>query len=417
MNLPFFISKRLILTKESNNRFTKPIIRLGILSISLSVAVMLISIIVVKGFKEQIKEKLIGFGSHIQVTHFDNQSYESIPFEFNKDSFTFNISESYKITSNQIKNIQSYALKAGVIKTSDEIYGTVLKGMDSDFDTSYFSNTLLEGKMPIFNDTIISNDVIISKVIADFLNFKINDNIFIYFIQDPPRIRKFNIIGIYETSLIDIDELYIICDINHIRKLNGWKKSQSGNNYVGGIEISINNLNNLDFLTKHIHINARENTVAKNIKELYPQIFDWLSLQDLNVKIILFLMLLVGVINMVTSLLIIIFEKTNFIGILKALGSSNLLIRKIFIYNSLYLIGNGLFLGNLIGLGLAFLQLKLNFISLDPNIYFMKEVPILFDFFDIFILNLSTIIICLSILIIPTFIISKINPIKSIRFS
>ena len=406
MNVEYFIAKRLFTAKEKNNRYTKPILRIAILAIALSVAVMLLSITVLTGFKNEISSKIIGFGSHITITNFtNNQSYESEPIELNQEFYP-------SITKQKgIKHIQTFATKAGIIKTEDEILGMVLKGISSDFDPSFFEKNIVEGQVPTYNDTLTSNKVMISKSVADILQLNLGEKLIMYFVEKPPRVRKFEIAGIYETGFADFDDLIIMADIRHIQKLNGWE-----NNQVGGFEILIDNFDELDGITAKVYEKIPYNLNAQSIKEKNPQLFDWLDLQDINVRVILILMLIVGGVNMVTALLILILERTRLVGILKALGATNWSVRKVFLYNAVYLILKGLFWGNIIGLGIAFLQYKFQFISLDPSIYYMSTVPIHFNLMHILMLNLGTLLVCWLILIIPSIIITKITPVKSIRF-
>jgi lipoprotein-releasing system permease protein len=406
MNVEYFIAKRLFTAKEKNNRYTKPILRIAILAIALSVAVMLLSITVLTGFKNEISNKIIGFSSHITITNFtDNQSYESEPIELNQEFYP-------SITQQQgIKHIQTFATKAGIIKTEDEILGMVLKGVSSDFDPSFFEQNLVVGEVPTYNDTLTSSKVMISKSVADILQLKLGEKLIMYFVEQPPRVRKFIIAGIYETGFGDFDDLIVMADIRHIQKLNGWERNQ-----VGGFEIFIDNFDQLDEITAKVYEQIPYNLNAQSIKEQNPQLFDWLDLQDINVRVILILMLIVGGVNMITALLILILERTKLVGILKALGATNWSVRKVFLYNAVYLILKGLFWGNIIGLGIALLQQKFQFISLDPNIYYMITVPINFNFMHILWLNLGTLLICWLILIIPSIIITKITPVKAIRF-
>ena len=406
MNVEYFIAKRLFTAKKKNNRYTKPILRIAILAIALSVAVMLLSITVLTGFKNEISNKIIGFGSHITITNFTNNiSYESEPIALNQEFYP-GIADQHGI-----KHIQTFATKAGIIKTEDEILGMVLKGISSDFEPTFFKQNLVEGEVPIYNDTLTSNKVLISKTVSDILQLELKDKLIMYFIEKPARVRKFVIAGIYETGFTDFDRLIIMADIRHIQKLNGWESNQ-----IGGFEILIDNFDKLDEITNKIYEQIPYNLNAQSIKERNPQLFDWLDLQNVNVRVILILMLIVGVVNMITALLILILERTRLVGTLKALGATNWSVRKVFLYNAIYLIINGLFFGNIIGLGIAFLQKRFQFISLDTNIYYMSSVPINFNFTHILLLNLGTLLICCLILIIPSIIITKITPVKAIRF-
>ncbi|MBT5750627.1 MAG: ABC transporter permease [Flavobacteriales bacterium] len=407
MNIEYFIAKRLFTAKEENNSDTKPILRIAILAIALSVAVMLLSVMVVTGFKNDISDKIIGFGSHITISSFsDNQSYETEPITISDNLYT-------SILGNpEVKQISTFATKAGIIKTNDEILGVVLKGVSSDYDWTFFNDNLVGGECLHVNDSIKTNQVLISESSAKSLRLGVGDNFIMYFVQDPPRARKFEISGVYNTALADFDKLFVMGDIQHIQSLNAWENKQ-----VGGIEIVLNNFNNLELFTDSIYEKIPYNLNAQSIKEKTPQIFDWLDLQDVNVRVILILMLIVGGINMITALLILILERTNMIGILKALGANNWSVRRVFLYSALNLILKGLFWGNFIALGFAFLQKQFSIISLDPTTYYMNTVPINFDFTAILLLNVGTIIVCYLILIIPSIIITKITPVKAIRFA
>ena len=262
------------------------------------------------------------------------------------------------------------------------------------------------------SDSIKTNQVLISENSANTLDLGVGDDLIMYFVQNPPRVRKFEITGIYNTALTDFDKLFVMGDIKHIQSLNSWKNKQ-----VGGVEIVVNNFNDLELVTEAVYEKIPYNLNAQSIKEKTPQIFDWLDLQNINVRVILILMLIVGGINMITALLILILERTKMIGILKALGANNWSVRRVFLYSAVHLILKGLFWGNCIAIGFAFLQKKFSIISLDSNIYYMNTVPIDFDFTAILLLNVGTIIVCYLILIIPSIIITKITPVKAIRFA
>jgi len=406
MNVEYFIAKRLFTAKEENNTYTKPILRIAILAIALSVAVMLISIMVVTGFKNDISDKVIGFGSHITISNFtNNQSYESEPISVEQDFYP-------TITAVEgVKHISSFATKAGIIKTADEIQGVVLKGVSSDYDWTFFKDNLVSGSVFEVNDSVKSNQILISENISKTLDLNVGDGLVMYFAQNPPRVRKFHISGIYNTSMSDFDKLFVLGDIKHIQVLNGWE-----NNEVGGFEIQLANFDDLDKITDEVYNLTPYNLNAQSIKEKTPQIFNWLDLQDVNVRVILILMLIVGVINMITALLILILERTKTIGILKALGATNWSVRKIFLYSAVNLIVKGLLVGNAIALSFAFLQKQFSLISLDPATYYMDTVPINFDLTYILLLNIGTVVVCYLVLIVPSVIITKITAIKAIRF-
>jgi len=406
MNTPLFIAKRLYNAKENNNNYTRPIIRIAILAITLSVMIMLLSVFILLGFKGEISKKVFGFGGHINISKFSyNQSFENDPIENTSEL----ISNIYNL--DYVKSIHPFATKAGIIKKEEEILGTILKGVDHDYSWSFFKENLTVGKIPKFDEFANSIEVLISENISRKMNLNIGNDILMYFIQNPTRVRKFKVSGVYKTDLTEFDEIMIIGDLKQIQKLNDWTKDK-----VGGYEVLVDNIENLDSYAKEIDETIDYNLKAISIKEKYPQIFDWLKLQDFNVLIILILMLVVGGINMITSLLIIILEKTRLIGILKAIGATNWSIRNVFIYNSLYIISFGVILGNVLALLFALSQKRFNFIKLDESIYFMNFVPIKIELFSLLMINLGTLLICYLILVVPSMVISKISPAKSIKF-
>jgi lipoprotein-releasing system permease protein len=413
MNLPYFIAKRLIKGKDDQKSFSKPINVIAIVGIALGLAVMIISVAVLTGFKKEIREKIVGFGGNIQIVNYDsNISYETSPIRQGKE-FVDKIKELPGVT-----HIEVFATKAGIISTGEEIQGVVLKGVGSDFDWGYFSKNMVEGVFFTVNDSVRTDEVIISKKISDMLRLKPGDSFNMHFIRDPPRVRRFNVAGIYETSLEEFDEIYVFCDINHIKRLNGWDDDQ-----ISGFEIFIDDFDELDRMTLAVRdavgysiTEEEESYKITNIRLKYPQIFDWLGFQDLNVAIIIVLMLIVAGFNMISGLLILILEKTNMIGILKALGSNDKTIRRTFLYQAAYLIAIGLAWGNLIGIGLALLQSTTGIISLDPTSYYLKSVPINLELTHVLLLNAGTMAIIIAMLLLPSKLISKITPVKAIRY-
>lgn len=413
MNTPLFIAKRLIKRRRVGTSFSRPINVIAIVGIAVGLSVMIIAIAILTGFKQQIRNKVVGFSSHIQVINFDsNISFETAPVLSDPEFVS-------KVQNIQgISHIQVFATKAGIIKTNDDIQGVVLKGVGSDFDWSYFESNLVEGSSFIVNDSIRNNNIIISKKISEMLKVTTGDSLIMYFIQEPPRVREFRIGGIYETSLEEFDKMFVFCDIGHIQRLNGWESDQ-----VSGFEVFINDFDDLDKMTLAVRdavgyqvTEDEEKLKVTNIRIKYPQIFDWLNFQDLNVIIIILLMLLVAGFNMISGLLIIILEKTNMIGVLKALGSDDKFIRRIFIYQAAYLIGKGLFWGNIIGIGLAWFQLKTGILTLDASSYYLKLVPINLNIVHLLLLNAGTMAITLLILLIPAQLIGRISPVKAIKY-
>ena len=405
MNTEQFIARRLI--KGGPGSFSAPVIRIAIISVALGLAVMIVSVAIVTGFQKQIRDKIVGFGSHIQIAKFDsNNSFEFEPISKNQSFYS-------KLKKTQgIKHIQVFATKAGIIKTSEQIQGVVFKGVGADFDWSYFNDKLVSGKPFSTRDTATGNSVIISQNLADLLKIKVGDPLRMYFIiENLARARRFNVSGIYNTGLGEFDLKFIFGDIRQIQKLNGWSIDS-----ISGFDVYINDFSQLEQMGKIVYKEVGYDLNAKTIRELYPQMFDWLDLQDMNVVIILILMILVSGMAMISTLLILILERTSMIGILKALGARNLSIRRIFLYNAAYIIGKGLLYGNIAGLSICLLQQYFGIISLPQESYFMTVVPINLDIIHILILNAGTLAACTLMLLLPSFIVSRISPVKAIRF-
>jgi lipoprotein-releasing system permease protein len=413
MNLPYFIAHRLIKGRREGTSFSRPINVIAIIGIAMGLAVMILAVSILTGFKKQIREKVVGFGSHIQIMNFDsNVSFETAPIS-DTQKFIPKIKQIHGIS-----HVEVFATKAGIIRTDEDIQGVVLKGIGSDFDWKYFKSNMVDGSVFTVTDTGRTDKVIISKKISDMLRLKTGDSFTMLFVQDPPRMRKFTISGIYETSLEEFDKIYVFCDIGHIRKLNGWKEDQ-----VSGFEVFIDDFDKLDEMTSEVreaigYKITEEDTKYKvtNIRIRYPQIFDWLNFQDINVIIIILLMLIVAGFNMISGLLILILEKTNMIGVLKSVGAEDITIRRVFLYQAAYLIGKGLFWGNLIGIGLAYLQLKTGVITLDATSYYIKTVPVNLELTHILLLNAGTMIAIIVMLLVPSQLISRISPVKAIRY-
>ncbi len=416
MNTEFFIAKKLFFDKENQNQLSKKIINIALVGIALGLVVMIISVSIVTGFKREVRKKAIGFGSHIQVVNFDsNLSYETLPVNKNQ-AF---LPELIKLKG--VRHIQVFATKPGIIKTSDAIQGVNFKGIGTDYDWGFFSSYLEEGKIPAINDSTRINDIIISRQLCNLLKLSLNDKMVVYFIQGdkwPPRYAMFTILGIYNTGLVEFDESFIIGDIKHVQRLNDWGKNQ-----VSGFEIQIDDYNDLfemEFRVRDVVINYNlepGNTFrTMNIARKYPQIFDWLSILDVNVLVILTLMVIVAGINMVSGLFVLILERSNMIGTLKSLGSPDWSIRKVFLYLSAFLILRGLFWGNVIGIVVLILQKYLGIIGLNPETYYVDTVPVNFSLILILLINAGAMAATLLMLIIPSYFVSKISPDKTMRF-
>lgn len=401
-------------SKDSTSKISSSLVNVAVFGIALCIAVMIVSISILTGFKNEIRNKVIGFGSHIQIVNYDsNTSYETQPINKNQEF----LPELKKTPG--IKHVQEFATKAGIIKTKDEIQGVVLKGVGPDFDWSFFKKNLVAGKTFKVVDSVKTNEVIISRYLSRLLKLKVGDDFAMYFVQNPPRVRKFKISGIYETSVEEMDKTFVLCDIGHVIKLNNWDKDE-----ISGFEINVGNFDNIDAMTLKVndivgysYTEAGNSLRVTNIKDKYPQIFDWLNLQDMNVTIILILMLAVSGFNMISGLLILILDRTQMIGILKAIGSSNKSVRRIFIIESFFLILKGLFWGNLFGIGLCLFQKYTGLIKLNATTYYIDHVPINLNISHILALNIGTILITIIMLILPSFIISKFSPAETIRYN
>jgi lipoprotein-releasing system permease protein len=399
-----FISSRI--TFKSKRTFSKLIVRIAIIGIMLGLGVMILSIAVIKGFKGEIKDKVRGFAGDIQIIKLDNNnSYEN-------SSFVDSAAVVKNIRSlKQVVSITPYATKPGIIKANNEIEGVVLKGVDKTYKWDYIKKSLVSGSVMDFKDSTLQ--ILISQYTANRLKLKAGDDLLMYFIKEgqPARKRKFKIKGIFNLGVDEVDKTFVISDLALIRRLNNWKKSE-----IGSYEVRVNDFNMVgstaDAIDDILPIILKSNTIIEN----YPTIFEWLKLLDVNTVVMLVLMTAVAVINMISALLIMILERTAMIGIFKAMGAGNWVIQKIFLYNAAYLIGVGLLLGNLLGLGIGYFQQSTHFFKLDQASYYMTFVPIKFEAGDVIMLNVSTLVVCLLVLIIPSMLVTRISPVKAIRF-
>jgi lipoprotein-releasing system permease protein len=409
LNIEYFIAKRIAI--KSERTFSKLIVRIAISGVMLSLAVMMLSIAIIKGFKTEIQEKVRGYVGDIRVYKLDlNNSFELSPFT--PDAQTYKDLKGNK----DIVYFQPYATKPAIISANDEIEGINFKGVDSTYNWGYLKKHLVTGTTLDFSDpSKTGTQVMISQFTANRLKLKTGDDFIMHFLMqdnsEPPRRRKFKIVGIYSIGVDEVDKSFVVGDLNIIRRLNKWAPEE-----VGGIEIRIKDFSQLDKVTDKIYENLEIKLKAETVVAYFPNIFTWLSLLDVNTKVLLILMMTVGVINMITALLIMILERTNMIGMLKAFGMTNLSIMKVFLYNAMYLVGYGLLLGNLLGLGLGFLQKYTHVFKLEQGSYYLSYVPIEFHFMDVFLLNLATLLICLVVLVLPSLLVSKISPLKAIRF-
>ena len=414
MNLPLFIARRIYSVNGDKAEVSKPAIRIATAGIAIGLAVMIVSVCVVFGFKHAVSARVIGFGSHIQVANFMTlQTSESYPIQM-----TDSLIKVLKNTQG-VEHVQRFATKQGVLKTDSDFLGVVFKGVGPDFDSTFIHQNLIEGSIPAFSDTKSSNKILLSMSMAKKLKLKTGDRIFAYFIDHAGvRVRRFTIAGIYQTNLAQYDDITCFMDLYTAVKLNGWEEDQ-----VSGAEITVKDFNKVDE-TEAIFINRLNRTVdqdgetysSKTIRDISPQIFSWLDLLDLNVWIILALMIAVAGVTMISGLLIIILERVTMIGVLKAMGAKNVMIRHTFLWFAVFIITRGLLIGNLIGIGLVLLQRYTGLVGLDPQTYYVTTVPVEINIPILLLLNVATLLISIVVLIAPSYLISHIHPAKSMRY-
>lgn len=405
-----FIAKRIIASKRYKNSVSSPIIRISILAIAIGIAVMLFSVATGVGLQKKIKEKISGFNGDIQISHYDanNSKVTVTPISRNQDFYP-----DFEGVPN-VRKVQVFATKAGIIRTPDEFEGIVLKGVDKDYDWSFFNSYLKSGRVPGFDEEL-SNEVLLSNKTAGRLRLETGDIFHMFFVKDDPNMapnsRKFEVAGIFDSGFEEFDETFIIGDIRHIQRINKWDEDQ-----VGGFEVFIHDFDRLRNTGAEVYRSIDPTLNAFTTAEKYPAIFEWLSLFDTNIVVIIGVMILIAGINMITALLVLILERTQMIGVLKALGNQNWSIRRIFLYNAAYLIGKGLFWGNLVGLGLLLIQRYFGVIRLNPETYYVNEAPVYLSVPAWLFINVGTLLLCLLMLLIPSYIVSKISPVKAIKF-
>jgi lipoprotein-releasing system permease protein len=411
LNYEFFIAKRIIGSKAYKSSVSAPIIKIGIAAIAIGIVVMLIAIATGLGLQKKVREKVVAFNGHITINNYDtNESNESlVPISTDQTFYPqFNSVEG-------IKHIQGVATKFGIIRTETDFEGIVLKGVGSDYDWTYLKDFLIEGALPTYEGKL-SNDVVISSYLANRLNFKVGDDFQTVFskgsIEEIPFQRKFKIVGIFNSGFQDIDKNFMIGDLSHIQRMNKWEK-----NGVGNFEVYLDDFSQLIEIEQQIRDKTPSNLDTQTIEEKFSTTFEWINIFDNNTYGIIAIMIIVAGINMITALLVLILERTQMIGILKALGSSNWSIRKVFLYNATYLIGLGLVWGNLIGLALLFAQKHFEILKFpNPEQYYVSIIPVYIGLDYIIFLNIGTFIACFLMLLIPSIIITKISPVKAIRF-
>ncbi|MBO4718941.1 MAG: ABC transporter permease [Prevotella sp.] len=413
MNLPFFIAKRIYSDQGDKRKVSRPAIRIATLGVGIGLAVMIVTVAVVLGFQHTIRDKVVGFGSHIQV----------------QNILTFNSTDRYPVCFNDsmmqvlkglkgVRHVERYAITQGILKTDEDFLGVLFKGVGPEYDMTFLKQHLVEGEIPVFSDTTSTNKLLISRMIADKLRLSVGDKVFAYFIDESVRTRRYTISGIYQTNMTRFDETLCITDLYAAVKINGWEKDQ-----VSGAELLVNDFEQLQVTEDEVIEKVNRSTdpyeqtlSSQTIYEAYPQVFTWLELLDINVWIILALMVCVAGFTMISGLLIIILERTQMIGVLKAIGARNKTIRHTFLWFAAFIIGQGLLLGNILGIGIILLQRTTGLITLDPQTYYVSEVPMEINIPLFILLNIATLLISIFVLIAPSFLISHIHPAKSMRY-
>ena len=410
MNFEFFIAKRLISAQSYKSSVSAPIIKIGVLAIAISTIVMLFAVAISVGLQQKIRDKAVAFNGHITISNFDTNLSEGAQAPIKKNQLFY---PEFKEVDG-ITHVQAVAQKFGIIRTETDFEGLFLKGVGIDYNWKYFKEFLIQGTLPNYSESY-SDEVLISEHLAKRLLFKLGDTFQMYFLKSdsssPPSIRKFKIVGIFNSGFEELDQTFLIGDLNHVQRLNRWSKDQ-----VGQFEVFIQDYEDLEAKGLEVYAETPSTLNAQTVKQKYPVIFDWIAIFDKNTYGIIAMMILVGVINMITALLVLILERTQMIGILKALGSRSWSIQKVFIYTASYLAITGLILGNGIGLLLLFIQKYLSPITLNPSVYYVSKAPVDINLWTILSLNLLTFSICVLVLIIPSYLIAKIAPVKAIKF-
>lgn len=410
MNLEYFIAKRLITAKDFKSSISAPIIKIAISAIAIGIIMMIVSVATGIGLQKKIRDKVSAFNGQIIISNFDNNNSDVTLVPISKKQ---NFYPNFKSVP-EVSHIQAIATKAGIIRTETAFEGVVFKGVGAEYDWNNIKEYLVEGRIPDFSKAL-NEEVLISKFLANRLDLKIGDDFNTFFIKEEqgklPNVRRFKIVGFFNSGFQDFDSTYIIGDIRHIQKINKWNSDQ-----VGAFEVFVKNFDDIRITGDKIYEQTASSLDSKTIIEKYSYIFDWLKLFDFNIVVILAIMILVATINMVVALLVLILERTQMIGILKALGANNWTVRKVFLYNAFYLIVRGLFWGNLIGISILLIQQQFGVVSLNPENYYVNQAPVYLNWGYILLLNLLTVTVCFIVLLIPSYIITKISPVKAIRF-
>ncbi len=406
MRFDFFIARRI--SYRSQRSFSKVIIRIASGAIMLSLAIMLISDSIYTGFQSEIKDKITGFAASVLISKTNSD------FTFENEPVPYDAAFVKKVKAlPNVKHIQVFATKPGIVKFKNDNEGAVLKGVGKDFDWSFIKSHLLEGRIINMPDSDVSTEIVIPKALSDKLDIKLNDKIVMGFVQNPPRVRKFTVVGIFETGVEEIDKVFILTDIRQIQKLNSWPEEE---NFYGGYEVSVKNNELADETSDQISDLGNLSLQSRSIRDRYPQMYDWLNLISANTYIILFLMLVVAIINMSTALIVMILERTQMIGIFKSMGAKNSLIQRIFMINASKVIVTGIVLGNILGLGFLFLQANTHFIKLVQENYYLAYVPVNFNWVHIVVINIGAFVICTIAMMLPALFILNVKPSTALRF-
>jgi len=412
VNFELFIVKRIIRSRTGKKSGANTLVNVSVMAIALSMAVMILSVVILTGFKKEIKDKLTGFGSHIQISSLSgNSSWETGAISIDEQLLQ-------QIKKNPaISGVYQFATKPGIVQSGKELQGIILKGVEPGYNWDFFAKNLTKGKLPDLNNPD-SLEVLVSKTLANLLRIDVGQKLPTYFVQDPPRMRPFKVAGIYETGLEEYDKIFVYCNLAHIREINNWESGE-----ISGLEIRLSDPSKMDLVAQQIQNQVDQSTIqsdhflqVKTLKDLAPGFFDFLNLTDTNVILILTLMILIAGFNMISGLLIIILDRMRMIGTLKALGTNNRSMSRIFLYQAGYIITKGLIMGNIIGLALAMLQENFRIISLDPRSYFLDSVPIYINPVHLIMLNVGTLILTLIMMLIPSAFLSRISPGKTIKF-
>lgn len=410
MNLEYFIAKRLITAKDNKSSISAPIIKIAISAIAIGMIMMIVSVATGIGLQQKIREKISAFNGHIIIANYDNNQSDAtlVPVSKNQKFYP-------KFSSvPDVDHIQAVATKAGIIRTADAFEGIVFKGVGADYRWDNIKEYLVSGRLPNLLASL-NPEVIISQYLANRLKLKVGDEFNTFFMKEGqnklPNIRRFKIVGVFSSGFQEFDATYVLGDIRHVQRINKWKSDQ-----IGAFEVFVDDFDNISTVGEQVYEHTASTLDSQTIVQKYSYIFEWLQLFDFNIVVILIVMILVATINMVVALLVLILERTQMIGIMKAIGANNWSIRKMFLYNASYLIYRGLLWGNLIGVAILLIQKYFGVVELNPENYYVNEAPVYINVFYILLLNVLTVVVCFVVLLIPSYIITKITPVKAIRF-